>query len=152
MKRFRFKFQAIAALRGLDEMRTRQTFAAATRALREAERLQQEQAARTEGVRQDLLESRRDPFHAEAQVSALGALRAENVHLRETETRLTASRGEHQRQLSAWQRARLQVRLYERLEERARRAHWAECLKLEQRELEELAGSGRREGPPDEHP
>ncbi|HEY4300129.1 MAG TPA: flagellar FliJ family protein [Candidatus Didemnitutus sp.] len=146
MKRFTFPLRPVSVLRSHSEMRAREAFAAAVHAY-----VLTEQALA--GVRQrvaemgDLLFSgRTGRFLAADAASLFRVYRAECQAEITAERQMIEARDAMHRRRQEYIEANRQLKIVQRLEEKARQLHRAEYLRSEQNELDEFAGfkSARR--------
>lgn len=138
MKRFRFRLQALATLRDLEETRALAALVEARRAFAQARARLLEKQAGLHRMTEFVVQERAHAFHGREQASDLAALDTEN---RAVETcREEANKLEvHQDQVrSQWVAAHLQTRLLDELRARARQQFHLESRQQEQKEVEEL--------------
>lgn len=137
MKKFRFSLSSVTVVREAREALRREVFAGALRDATEAERALQRVIEERAALAVALTASRAGTFRPSMQVA--GAVAEQRVARNEGEARSVLSRARQaleQRRVE-WLAARRDVRLLERLKERARERYRMELARVEQRELDD---------------
>jgi flagellar FliJ protein len=140
MKRFRFTLHPVAVLRAHREMRAREAYAAAVHLFVAAERQLAITRARVAELEAVLSDGRRARFNAADAAAFFRAYRRECVVEQESERKLGAARAEMQARRDDYLEAHRQVKVVAKLEDKARAAHRREAARLEQGEIDEIAG------------
>lgn len=146
MKRFRFPLRPVAVLRAHREMRAKEIFAAAVHAYVAAEEHLAATRARVARLAEALHEHREGAFAALEAAAMFRAYRAEcGEELRE-ERQVIEARELMTRRRQEYFDAHRELKVVNRLEEKARAAHRTEANRTEQAALDEFAGlrHGRR--------
>ena len=142
MKRFHFPLRPVAIVRADREMRAREALAAALR----ARRLAEEELAAAQGRVGELAgviaAGRVGSYRGADQANFLRAYRCECALAAEKAKQLAAAQAEAAARRDACIEANRQLKVVTRLEDKARAAHRAELLRLEQQLIDESAGYG----------
>jgi flagellar FliJ protein len=146
MKRFRFPLRPIAVIRAHRELRAKETFAAAVHAYVVAEEALAETRARAARLAQALSDHRVGAFSPVEAAETFRAYRAECEEVMRAERRAIEARDLMQRRRADYFDANRELKVVQRLEEKARAAHRLEAGRAEQAEIDEFAGlrHGRR--------
>jgi flagellar FliJ protein len=138
MRRFRFSLQAPATVRELAETRARDACAAAERErARIADELA-EASRRLAALREAVASSRTGSFFPREQVAFLEAWRFEGLREQAAQKALHVADQAVARQREAWLAARRNLKVIQRLEQRARDRHRAAAEHEAQRALDDL--------------
>jgi len=140
MKRFRFSLRPVAVLRAHREQRAREAFAAAVHAYVQTEERLAGTRARVADLEQMLFAGRTGRFHAADAAALFRVYRAECQAELEAERAVIEARDAMQQRRRDYIEANRQLKVVNRLEEKARAAHQAANARLEQNELDEFAG------------
>jgi flagellar FliJ protein len=143
MKKFRFPLRTVATLRGLQELRARETFAAAVRTYVQAEKVLAEIRQRLAELREILLNERRATFRARDQASFLEAFHNETVRETEGKCEVVSAKNAMELRRQEWLETRRGVKLIANLEHKARETHRHTGDREMQGELDEIAGNRR---------
>jgi flagellar FliJ protein len=140
MKRFHFPLRPVAIVRANREIRAREALAVALRAVSLAEErleMAQSRAKNLEGV---ISQGRRVRVRAADEVAALQSYRRECAGVIDSERQLAAARVEAAKRRQACVEANREVKVVATLEDKARSAYRADCLRAEQQQIDEIAG------------
>jgi flagellar FliJ protein len=140
MKRFRFPLRPVAVLRAHRELRAREIFAAAVHSYVLAEERLAASRARVGDMEELLFAGRSGRFLAADAAALFRVYRAECHAELETEREVIEARDTMQKRRHDYIEANRQLKVVERLEEKARAAHRASNARAEQNELDEFAG------------
>jgi flagellar FliJ protein len=140
MKRFRFPLRPVAVLRAHRELRAREAFAAAVHAYVQAEEVLAATRARVAELEQLLFAGRSGRFLAADAAALFRVYRAECHAELETERQAIDARDLMHKRRHEYIEANRQLKVVNRLEEKARSTHRAENARIEQNELDEFAG------------
>jgi flagellar FliJ protein len=146
MKRFRFPLRPIAVIRAHRELRAKEAFAAAVHAYVSAEEALAQTRARVSRLAQALSEHRGGVFSPVEAAETFRAYRAECEEVMRAERRMIEARDAMQRRRADYFDAHRELKVVQRLEEKARANHRLESSRAEQAEIDEFAGlrHGRR--------
>lgn len=140
MKRFHFPLRPVAVVRAHREMLAREELAAALRARRAAEEELAAAMARVGELEAVIVAGRAGSFGAADQAAFIRAHRIECRAAAEKGRALAAAQAEAAARRDACIEANRQLKVVNRLEEKARGAHRAELLRAEQQQIDETAG------------
>ena len=140
MKRFRFPLRPVAVLRAHREMRAREAFAAAVHAYVQAEEALAAARGRVNDLADVLFAGRSGRFLATDAANLFRVYRAECQAAMDAERRSIELRDAMQQRRSEYIDSNRQLKVVNRLEDKARARHRAENARLEQNELDEFAG------------
>lgn len=140
MKRFRFPLRPVAVIRAHKELRAREAFAASVHAYVQAEELLAATRARVAELAQVLFEGRGGTFLAAEAASLFRSYRAECEEEVQVERRVIEARELMQKRRSEYLEASRQLKVVNKLEEKARAAHHAVALREDQAAMDEFAG------------
>jgi flagellar FliJ protein len=143
MKRFKFPLRPVAILRAHREVRAREAFAAATQRHAAAQEEARRVAARMRALEAALAEGRKKNFRGAEAALLLCDYRRECGAEAEAERLVVVARVEMLKARAEYLEAHRELKVVERLEEKARSIHRVETLRTEQSELDELAGQRR---------
>lgn len=146
MKRFRFPLRPVAVLRAHREMRAREAFAASVHAYVQAEELLAATRARVAELAGALFERRTGTFLAAEAATLFRSYRAECEEQLQVERKTIEARDTMNLRREEYLQANRQLKVVQRLEEKARTRHRAETNRAEQAEMDDFAGyrSGTR--------
>jgi flagellar FliJ protein len=146
MKRFTFPLRPVSVLRSHKEMRAREAFAAAVHAYVLAEEALAGVRRRVSEMEGLLFSGRTGRFLAADAASLFRVYRAECQAELASERQVIDARDFMQKRRQEYIEANRQLKIVNRLEEKARQRHRVETLRTEQNELDEFAGfkSARR--------
>jgi len=140
MKRFRFPLRPVAVLRAHRELRAREAFAAAVHAYVQAEEQLAGTRQRLAALGGALFDHRAGAFAPAEAAAQFRAYRAECEEEVQAERRAIAARDAMQQRRADYLAAGRELKVVEKLEERARHRHRAAHLRDEQAALDEYAG------------
>lgn len=140
MKRFRFPLRPVAVLRAHREMRAREAFAASVHAYVQAEEQLASTRARVAELAATLFDGRSGTFLAAEAASLFRAYRAECEEEVQVERRVIEARDAMNHRREEYLQANRQLKVVQRLEEKARTHHRVEANRSEQAELDDFAG------------
>ena len=140
MKRFRFALRPVAVLRAHRELRAREAFAAAVHAYVQAEERLAATRARVADLEQMLFAGRTSRFLAADAAALFRVYRNECQTELEAERAVIEARDALQGRRRDYIEANRQLKVVNRLEEKARALHQADNARREQNELDEFAG------------
>lgn len=140
MKRFRFPLRPVAVLRAHKEMRAREAFAASVHAYVQAEEALAATRARVAALAQSLFERRGETYLAAEAATLFRAYRAECDEEMRVERRSIEAQAHMQKCREAYLEANRQLKIVEKLEEKARLRHRAVAAHEEQAALDDFAG------------
>lgn len=146
MKRFRFPLRPVAVLRAHREVRAREAFAASVHAYVQAEERLAATRARVAELAATLFDGRGGTFVAADAAAAYRAYRAECEEELQVERAMFEAKAAMQKKRDEYLEANRQLKVVQRLEEKARANHRAETNRAEQAALDDFAGyrSARR--------
>jgi flagellar FliJ protein len=147
MKRFRFPLRPIAVIRAHAELRARETLAAAVHAYVSAEEQLAGTRARAARLALAMTEHRTGTFAPVEAAATFRAYRAECEEEIQAERRVIEARETMQRRRREYFAAHRELKVVQRLEEKARASFRLEAGRAEQAVLDEFAGLGRRRQP-----
>ncbi len=137
MKKFRFPLRTVAMVRNVAELRAREQFSKAFQTYAEVESRLQEARARLKDLEESLRSGRTATFRASDQVNFLHAVRDETVKATKIEAELASARQALEASRQAWLGTRRDVRIIEKLEDKARLEHRHELEREIQAELDD---------------
>ncbi len=140
MKRFRFPLRPVAVLRAHRELRAREAFAMAVHAYVQAEERHAETRKRVAELAEALFLGRDGIYLAAEAASLFRAYRAECEEEVQAERSVIEARAAMQQRRMEYLEANRQLKVVQRLEEKARVTHRAEVNRTEQSVLDEFAG------------
>ena len=140
MKRFRFPLRPLAVLRAHRELRAREAFAASVHAYVQAEERLATTRARVADLEQLLFAGRNDRFLAADAAALYRVYRAECHAELEAEREVIEARDAMQKRRNDYIESNRQLKVVNRLEEKARATHRAASARAEQNEFDEFAG------------
>jgi flagellar FliJ protein len=140
MKRFRFPLRPVAVLRAHRELRAREAFAAAVHAYVLTEERLAGARARVTDLEEVLFAGRSGRFLAADAAALYRVYRAECHAEMQAEREVLEARAAMQKRREEYLEANRQLKVVQRLEDKAHAAHRAENARAEQRELDEFAG------------
>jgi flagellar FliJ protein len=140
MKRFRFPLRPVAVLRAHRELRAREAFAASVHAYVQAEERLAATRARVAELAAVLFEGRGGTFLAADAAASFRAYRAECEEEVQVERAMFAAKAEMQKKRDEYLEANRQLKVVQRLEEKARAHHRTEMNRAEQAALDDFAG------------
>jgi len=146
MKRFRFPLRPVAVLRAHREVRAREVFASAVHAYVESEERLEGTRRRVAQLGQSLFDGRATRFLAAEAASLFRSYRAECDEEIKAERACIAAHEEMERRRQEYLEANRQLKIVQRLEDKARAVHRVETLRQEQASLDEFSSYslGRR--------
>lgn len=146
MKRFRFPLRPVAVLRAHREMRAREAFAASVHAYVQAEELLAATRARVAELAGVLFDGRAGTFLAAEAASLFRSYRAECEEQLQVERRVIEARDAMNLRREEYLQANRQLKVVQRLEDKARTRHRVEANRSEQAEMDDFSGyrAGRR--------
>ncbi len=140
MKRFRFPLRPVAVLRAHRELRAREAFAASVHAYVQAEERLAATRARVAELAGVLFDGRTGTFLAAEAASLFRSYRAECEEQVQVERQVIEARDAMNRRRQEYLDANRQLKVVQRLEEKARTRHRAEANLAEQKALDDFAG------------
>jgi flagellar FliJ protein len=140
MKRFRFSLRPVAVLRAHRELRAREAFAAAVHAYVQAEERLATTRTRVSEMEELLFAGRSGRFLAADAAALYRVYRAECQAELEAERGVIEARDAMQKRRRDYIEANRQLKVVNRLEEKARAVHRTNNARIEQNELDEFAG------------
>ncbi|MBA4137683.1 MAG: flagellar export protein FliJ [Opitutus sp.] len=140
MKRFRFPLRPVAVLRAHRELRAREAFAAAVHVYVQAEERLAATRARAAELAAALFAGRGGTFLAADAASAFRSYRAECEEVVQDERAMIEAKAVMNKKRDEYLEANRQLKVVERLEEKARANHRFETNRAEQAVLDEFAG------------
>jgi flagellar protein FliJ len=141
MKRFRFPLRPVAVLRAHREMRAREAFAASVHAYVQSEEVLARTRARVAELAGVLFDGRSGTYLAAEAASLFRAYRAECAEELQAERRVIEARDAMNHRREDYLQANRQLKVVQRLEEKARSRHRVESHRAEQAELDDFAGA-----------
>jgi len=143
LKRFRFPLRPVAVLRAHREVRAREAFAAALQRYAAAQDALRRVGVRMRALEAALFNSREKNFRPAEAALLLADYRRECASEHEAERLMIVARDEAQKARIEYLEAHRQLKIVNRLEEKAREEHRHENNRVEQAEMDELAGQRR---------
>lgn len=140
MKRFRFPLRPVAVLRAHRELRAREAFAASVHAYVQAEERLAATRARVAELAGVLFDGRTGTFLAAEAASLFRSYRAECEEQVQVERQVIEARDAMNRRRQEYLDANRQLKVVQRLEEKARTRHRVEANLAEQKALDDFAG------------
>jgi flagellar FliJ protein len=140
MKKFRFPLRPVAVLRAHRQARAREAFAASVHAYVAAEENLAAIRARQAGLETVMHDGRRATFRAADEAAFWGAYRRVCEEVIVAERGLIEARTRMEERRQEYLEAHRAVRVVEKLEQKARRAHRQEGERESQQELDEMGG------------
>lgn len=140
MKRFRFPLRPVAVLRAHREMRAREAFAASVHVYVQAEERLATTRTRVADLEEMLFAGRHERFLAADAASLYRVYRAECHAEMEAEREVIEARDAMAKRRGEYLEANRQLKVVQRLEEKARTTHRLDTLRAEQHEMDEFAG------------
>lgn len=140
MKRFRFPLRPVAVLRAHRELRAREAFALAVHVYVQAEERHAATRKRVAELAEVLFLGRDGTYLAAEAASLFRAYRAECEEEVQVERSVIEARAAMQQRRVEYLEANRQLKVVQRLEEKARGTHRAEVNRAEQSALDEFAG------------
>jgi len=137
MKKFRFPLHTVAVVRNLAELRARENFSKAFLVCSEIEQRLQASRNRVAELEEMLRAGRTATFRASDQVTFMSAMRVEAVNATKIEAELKNSRKALEVARQAWLETRRDVRVIEKLEDKARLDHRIELEREIQADLDD---------------
>jgi flagellar FliJ protein len=145
MKRFRFPLRPVAVLRAHKEVKAREAFALALQKLSAAQEEFQRVGVRMRALEAALFNGRTNTFRPAEAALLLSDYRRECATEAEAERLVITTRAEAGKARTEYLEAHRQLKVVNRLEEKARDSHRLENNRIEQAELDELAGNKREQ-------
>lgn len=143
MKRFRFPLRPVAVLRAHREVRAREAFAAALQRYAAAQDEQRRNGVRMRALEAALSNGREKNFRPAEAALLLADYRRECAAESEGERLVIIARDAAQKARLEYLEAHRQLEILDRLEKKAREIHRLENNRVEQSEMDELAGQRR---------
>lgn len=143
MKRFRFPLRPVAVLRAHREVRAREAFAAALQRYAAAQDEQRRIGVRMRALEASLFNGREKNFRPAEAALLLADYRRECAAESEGERLVIIARDAAQKARIEYLEAHRQLEILDRLEKKAREIHRLENNRVEQSEMDELAGQRR---------
>lgn len=140
MKRFRFPLRPVAVIRAHKELRAREAFAASVHAYVQAEELLAATRARVAELAQVLFDGRGGTFLAAEAAALFRSYRAECDEEVKVERQVIEARDLMQKRRAEYLEASRQLKIVNKLEEKARALHRAASLVEDQAAMDEFAG------------
>ena len=140
MKRFRFPLRPVAVLRAHQEMLAQEAFAAAVQTYVAAEEHLAGTRARLAQLADAMQAHRTAPFSPSEAAAMFHAYRAECAEELREERSVSEAREMMLKRRAEYFVAHRELKVVQRLEEKARASHRAEAARAEQAELDEFAG------------
>ncbi len=141
MKKFRFPLRSVATVRSMIELRAREQFSRAVQACVAAEKkltLQRERVAELESI---IRSGRLSRFRAADQATFMAAFKDETAVITTLTADLNSARREMESARQAWLESRRDVRVIEKLEQRARATHQRELERENQAAMDDRASA-----------
>jgi flagellar FliJ protein len=142
MKKFRFSLQPVATLRNLQEMRASEAFAAANRELVRCADALERQKEKVAGFVESLLVRRTLGLPASMRASFMLAYQQELVAEKQAADAVDKAADAREQARQKWVDAHLQVKLVDKLRNKARQRHQAELQHAEQAQLDDRLPRG----------
>jgi len=140
MKRFHFPLRPVAIVRANKELRAREALADALRAASAAEERLALSRLRVKEIEGVIFEGRKNRFKPADEAVFFQAYRRECAAVMESERQVIAAYAEVAKRRQACVDANREVKVVARLEEKARAAYAVESLRVEQQQIDEIAG------------
>lgn len=140
MKRFRFPLRPVAVIRAHKEMRAREAFAASVHTYVQTEEKLASTRTRVADLEQLLFAGRSGRFAATDAAALYRVYRAECHVEMETEREVIAARDAMNQRRAEYIEANRQMKIIQKLEDKARDKNRLENARIEQNELDEFAG------------
>jgi flagellar FliJ protein len=140
MKRFRFPLRPVAVIRAHKELRAREAFAASVHVYVQAEERLAATRARVAALAQTLFDDRRSTFRAAEAAATFLSYRAECDEELKVERTVIEARDAMQKRRAEYLDASRQLKVVNKLEEKARAIHRAAALVEDQAAMDEFAG------------
>ena len=148
MKKFCFPLRSVATVRSLREIRAREQFSATVQAYVAAEEHLQELRARLVELEDILRSGRAKTFRAGDEASFLEAFKKETVRATRAAAETAKARAAMEAARQAWLESRCDVRVIEKLEQKARGEHRREADREDQAALDDRTSAlAARNGP-----
>jgi len=146
MKRFRFPLRPVAVIRAHKELRAREAFAASVHVYVQAEELLAATRTRVAALAQTLFDGRGGTFLAADAASLFRTYRSECEEEVQAERKVIEARDTMQKRRDEYLDASRQLKVVNKLEDKARALHRAAALVEDQNAMDEFAGyrSARR--------
>jgi flagellar FliJ protein len=144
MKRFRFPLRPVAVIRAHHESRAKDAYRAAFSVLNEAEQRHARSLARLRSLAEAIASHRQGSFSPQQAAATARAYSMESQEVARDEKSVSDARHAMLGAREAYIKAHRELKVVQRLEEKARASHLAVCRLLEQAALDELAVSARR--------
>lgn len=144
MKRFRFSLQSVAMIRSHAESRAREALATALKTQADAEATCENWKTRLVQFEAALTAGRNGRFNASGAAGEYQTYRLECIEARKADEALAKARAAVKDRRQDYLEAHRRVKIMERAEAAARAAHRAANFRIEQSELDELAGNRTR--------
>lgn len=143
MKRFRFSLRPVAVIRAHHESRAKEAYGAAQAALVAAEQSHARSLVRVQGLAEAIDVHRQGTFSPLQAAATVRAFSMECQEVARHEKLVEEARERTRRARDAYVKAHQDLKVVQRLEDKARASHLAACRALEQSALDELASAGR---------
>lgn len=140
MKRFRFPLRPVAVIRAHKELRAREAFAASVHAYVQAEERLAATRARVAELAQMLFDGRGGTFLAAEAASLFRSYRAECDEQLKVERQVIEARDVMQKRRAEYLTASRELKVVNKLEEKARALHRAASLVEDQAAMDDFAG------------
>jgi len=140
MKRFRFPLRPLAVLRAHRELRAREAFAASVHAYVQTEETLAATRRRVADLGQVLFQRREQSFQAADAAALFRVYRGECQGEIAAERAVIEARDVMNRRRADYLEASRQLKIVDRLEEKARARHRVDTLRAEQADLDDFAG------------
>jgi flagellar export protein FliJ len=137
MKKFSFPLRSVATVRSLREMRSREQFSAAVKHYVAAEEYLKQLRARLAELEEILRSGRGKTFRPGDEASFLEAFKNETVRATKAAAETTRLRAVMEAARQAWLESRRDVRVIEKLEQKARSVHRREAEREDQAALDD---------------
>jgi flagellar FliJ protein len=144
MKRFRFPLRPVAVIRAHHESRAKDAYRSAYSELTEAEQRHARSQARLRSLADAIDSHRQGTFSPQQAAATARAYSMESQEVARDEKSAADARQAMLVAREAYIKAHRELKVVQRLEEKARASHQAACRLLEQGALDELAASARR--------
>lgn len=141
MKKFRFPLQSVGTVRSLAELRARERFSTAVQVYIDVEARLQALRTRLAEFEEILRSGRGRAFRAADQVSFLNAFKEDTIRATKLETDVATARQSLEVARQAWLESRRDVRVIEKLETTARRAHRQVVEREDQLAMDDRSGA-----------
>lgn len=144
MKRFRFPLRPVAIIRAHHESRAKDAYRAAYAVLSEAEQRHASSLARLRSLAEAIDSHRQGTFSPQQATATARAYSMESQEVARAEKSVAEARQAMLGAREAYIKAHRELKVVQRLEEKARASHLAASRLFEQAALDELAVSARR--------